>query len=56
MEQFKVIKEYCGIKKGTTQRSNSKSTIDHMTKKGYWEKIEPTKRLKKIEPLKRKKK
>lgn len=38
---YKVIKGYCGIKKGTKTNSNDPTTIKHMLKEGYWEKIEP---------------
>jgi len=51
MEEFKVIKDYCGVKKGSKQKSKDPFTVRHMLKEGYWEKIEPIKRKKKIEPI-----
>lgn len=53
---YKVIKEYCGIEKGTKVNSKSKTTVNHMVSNGYWEKIEPVERKKKVEPMNRQKK
>lgn len=34
--QYTVIKEYCGVEKGTIVESTDKSEIAHMLKNGYW--------------------
>jgi hypothetical protein len=49
--KYKVVKEYCGIEKGTVINADGSFNIRHMVEHGYWEKIESIKRKKKIEKV-----
>ncbi len=43
MTKYKVIKEYCGIEKGTTVENNDPITQSKMIAKGHWQEVKAKK-------------